>query len=155
MGKFVVAAIGFAIVSFVGADLLGPNSVLLGGQSREIGEIAGQEISFDEYQQQLEELSYNFTLNQGRNPTATELDFLRQQAWDSFLVKIAFQNEFNAIGLDVTEDEVVDMVQGNNISAQLQRAFTNPETGEFDRDAIITYLKSIGQRPKCAQRHTR
>ena len=147
MGKLIVFAVGFAIVSFIAADLTGPNSVLFGGQSLEVGEIAGREISLDEFQAQVDEITYNFTLNQGRNPSADEIIFLRQQAWDYFFIEIAFQEQFNAIGLDVTEDEVVDMVQGNNISAQLQRAFANPETGEFDRDAIITYLKSIGQKP--------
>jgi len=151
MGKLIVLAVGFAIVSFIAADLTGPNSVLFGGQSLEIGEISGKEISLDEFRAQVDDLTYNFTLNQGRNPSGDEKNFLRQQAWDYFLIKIAYQDQFDAIGLDVTDDEVVDMVQGNNISAQLQQAFTNPETGEFDRDAIINYLKDIGQKPSQEQ----
>ncbi|MCZ6694177.1 MAG: SurA N-terminal domain-containing protein, partial [Bacteroidetes bacterium] len=63
MGKLIVLAVGFAIVSFIAADLTGPNSVLFGGQSLEIGEISGEEISLDEFRAQVDDLTYNFTLN--------------------------------------------------------------------------------------------
>ena len=38
MGTVIVVAVGFAILSFVLADLLGPNSTLLGGQDNSVGE---------------------------------------------------------------------------------------------------------------------
>ena len=70
---------------------------------------------------------------------------IRQQAWDYLIVKIAFQKQFDEIGLSVTDEEVVDMVQGNNIHPDLVQAFTNPQTGEFDRDQIVSYLQNISQ----------
>ena len=143
-----VGIIAFGLILFlVGGDILGPNSVILGKSRREVGEIAGQKVDYNEYVQQIEELKYNYTLNFNRNPTESEMVAIRQQAWDYLIVKKAFQNEFDRLGLKVTEEELVDMVQGKNIHPDLVQAFTNPETGEFDRDQIVVYLQQINQMP--------
>ena len=57
----------------VGGDILGPNSVLLGRNKMEVGEIAGETIKREEYQVQIDELKYNYTLNYGRNPIESEI----------------------------------------------------------------------------------
>jgi len=143
-----VGIIAFGLILFlVGGDILGPNSVILGKNKMEVGQIAGQKIGYQEYVQQIEDLKYNYTLNFGRNPTESELVAIRQQAWDYLIVKKAFQHEFDRLGLEVTDEELVDMVQGKNIHPDLVRAFTNPETGEFDRNQIIAYLQQIDQMP--------
>ena len=54
---------------------------------------------------------------------------------------------YGVAGIIVTDDELVDMVQGKNIHPDLIQAFTNPETGEFNRDQIITYLQNISSMP--------
>lgn len=147
MGTVVVAAVGLAILSFIAADLLGPNSALFGGNDNNVGEIAGEDISYQEYQQQIEELKYNFTLQTNRNPSEGEILSLRQQAWDFLIVKKAFQKQYDELGLEVTEEEVVDMVQGNNISPDLVQAFTDPNTGEFDADQVVAFLRNLPQAP--------
>jgi len=147
MGRVVVIAVGLAIMSFVLADLLGPNSAIFGGRSFDLAEISGETIQLQQYQKHIEELSYNFNLNQGRNPSSTELNTIRQQAWELLIVTTAFQKEYESLGLEVTEDEVVDMVQGKNISPDIIRAFTNPNTGAFDRELVVGYLQNLSSRP--------
>lgn len=146
MGRFLVIAVGFAIMSFILADLLGSNSTLFGNQN-EIGEIAGNTITFDDFQQQVDRMSANYTLNFGRNPSERELTTIRQQAWDFLIIENAFNQEYRKIGLDVNDDEVVDMVQGRNISADIKQSFANPETGEFDRERLLGYLQSVKSAP--------
>ena len=88
-----VGIIAFGLILFlVGGDILGPNSVILGKNKMEVGQIAGQKIGYQEYVQQIEDLKYNYTLNFGRNPTESELVAIRQQAWDYLIVKKAFQH---------------------------------------------------------------
>ena len=143
-----VVIIAFGLILFlVGGDILGPNSVILGNNRAEVGEIAGQTIDHAEYIQQIEELKYNYTLNFNRNPSENEMIAIRQQAWDYLIVKKAFQKEFDKLGLSVTEEELVDMVQGKNIHPDLVQAFTNPQTGEFEREQIVMYLQQINQMP--------
>lgn len=137
-----LVALGLGLF-IVGGDILGPNSMLLGNQKTDVGEIAGETISLEQFQQQEEELKYNFVINFNRNPTDAEMFSIRQQAWDFLIVKTAFQKEFDRLGIVVTNEELVDMVQGNNVRPEIRQAFANPETGEFDRARIKQYLQSL------------
>jgi peptidyl-prolyl cis-trans isomerase D len=141
-----LVAIGLGLF-IVGGDILGPDSVLLGQNKRDVGVIAGEKISIEAYNQQVEELRYNFMLNFQRNPTESELNSLRQQAWDFLIVKTAFQKEYDKLGISVTDQEIVDMVQGRNIRPEIEQAFTNPETGELNRSDVTAYLRTIRSRP--------
>ncbi len=147
MGTAIVVVVGFAIGSFVLADLLGPNSALLGGQDNSVGEIAGQTIMAPEYRSAIEVLSNKFTLRNGRRPSDLENNTLREQAWEKLIADVAFTEQFRALGIVVTEEEEVDMVQGKNIHQDLVTAFANPETGEFDKTSIVQFLSNLSNMP--------
>lgn len=149
MGKVVVAAITIAILSFVLTDLLGgQNSVFLGGNSTSVGEIAGEEVDVKEYQLVVDRLVDNYRNNFGRSPGNTELSSLREQAWQLMIVEKAFEKEYEAAGIQVGAEELVDMVQGKNIAPDIRQIFTNPETGQFDRDRLIGTLNQMNQTPQ-------
>lgn len=147
MGKLIVGAVGFAILSFVLADLLGPNSTLLGGQDNSVGEIAGQTVMAQDYQGAIDVLSDKFALRNGRRPSEVESNAIRQQAWEKLISDIAFTEQFRELGVEVTEEEEVDLVQGRNIHPDLVAAFTNPETGEFDKTSIVQFLNNLSNLP--------
>ena len=59
MGKVIVGFIAVAILSFVLTDLLSGQRSILAGNDRDIGEIAGETITYEEFQERadvLEEL---------------------------------------------------------------------------------------------------
>ncbi|HSI91612.1 MAG TPA: peptidylprolyl isomerase, partial [Adhaeribacter sp.] len=139
-------ALGLLIFMVLG-DLLGPNSRLFGQQDNIVGEIAGEDITIQEFDQALEGLKNNYAAQNGRQPGESEMAQLREQAWNQMIFKVAFQKEFERLGLDVTDDELFDMVQGNNIHPAIQQSFTDPQTGQFDRNAVTTYLKNLSSAP--------
>ncbi|BDD06381.1 SurA N-terminal domain-containing protein [Aureibacter tunicatorum] len=141
-----VITVGLALF-LVGGDLLGPNSILKGNSKQVVGEIAGQKITLQEYQQEVDELKRNFALRNGRNPGEAEMNTIRNQAWQSLVSKIAYGNEYDELGISVPESEIIDMVQGNHIQPEIKQAFTNPETGEFSKQDLINYLKNLGSMP--------
>jgi peptidyl-prolyl cis-trans isomerase D len=143
----VVGFVALGLFLFIAADVFTSSSGMFGREDATVGEIAGQDISIEEYQQAIEEMKYNFTVNTGRNPGEREMMAIRQQAWDKLIADIAFTEQFQELGIEVTESELVDMVQGNNITPEIRQAFTNPETGEFSRDQIINYLQQLPQLP--------
>lgn len=151
MGPLIVIAVGICILAFIAADLLGPNSALFGSSRNEVGEISGETITIQEYQSQVEELRNNYQMQTNRTPSENEMTSIRQQAWDFLIVKKAFQKQYDELGIEVTDDEVVDMVQGNNIHPELVQAFTNPETGEFDKNQVLAFLQNVGQAPEPQQ----
>lgn len=124
---------------------MGPNSQLLGGPDNEIGEIAGEDVSLEEYQQAINEQKANFALRTQRQPNEREMNSLRQQAWSKLVAEKAFGKEFESLGVEVTERELIDMVQGNNIDPGIRQSFTDPNTGEFDRNRLLNYLQALPQ----------
>ncbi|WP_114748618.1 peptidylprolyl isomerase [Pleomorphovibrio marinus] len=137
-----VIAVGL-IFFLVGGDILGPNSMILGGSRTTVGEIAGEKISYDEYIAKIDQNKVNFQQQTGRNPTENELSSIREQAWQALIVEKVFSTQYEKLGLTVTDAELVDMVQGKNIIAELRRELTNPETGEFDRQQLVAFLQSL------------
>lgn len=111
--------------------------------AQDIAEIAGKTVKYDEYNALVEELKANFEASQGRPADEYSMQNIRQQAWEQLIVKHAYQNEFNELGLEVTAEEVVDMVQGKNIHPMLANAFKNPQTGQFDVNQVRGFLQAI------------
>ncbi|MDN3668979.1 SurA N-terminal domain-containing protein [Echinicola jeungdonensis] len=137
-----VIAVGL-ILFLVGGDLLGPNSMLLGGQDTVVGEINGEEISYEEYVNRVEQIKQNYQRNTGRNPSENQLYSIREQAWQALMVEKVFTEQYQELGMIISDAELVDMVQGKNIVAELRQQLTNPETGEFDRQQLIAFLQSL------------
>ena len=149
MGKVVVGMISIAILSFVLTDLLGgQNSIFLNGNDRTVGEIAGETVDVEEYQKLLETLKLNYQNNFGRSPGEVEMRSLRDQAWQFLIVEKAFTKVFDNAGVEVGTEELFDMVQGKNISSDIQQIFTNPQTGQFDKERLIQTIASLNTTPQ-------
>lgn len=145
MGKIVVAAIMITMLSFILTDLIGNSSLLNGGQDLEIAEMDGQTITNPEFQQKVDELSYTYIINTNRSPVQSEIDQIRVQAWNALIIDNVYQNQFDELGIDVTDQELIDMVQGKNISPQIVQFFSNPETGQFSVDFVTNFLSGLSQ----------
>ena len=72
---FVAIGLGFFVV---GGDILGPNSTILGKNVTDVGEIAGETVERERYQQEIDQIKYNYTVNYGRNPSEIEMFSIRQ-----------------------------------------------------------------------------
>lgn len=149
MGKFVVAMVSIAILSFVLTDLLGgKNSIFLRGNDRTVGEIAGEDVDVEEYQQLVETMVANYRNNFGRSPGEVEERTIRDQAWQLMIVEKAFTKVYEDAGLTVGTEELFDMVQGKNISPDVQQIFINPTTGQFDKERLIQTIAQLNTTPQ-------
>ncbi len=153
MGTWVVVFVFVAIAAFVLGDLFGNNGVLLGGNS--VGEIAGTEISLEDYQAAIQEREANYVLNFGRNPGEREMTSIRQQAWELLIVRYAIEDQYSKIGVTVSNAEVEDMIWGKNVDENVKQAFTNPETGQFDKDKVLSYLGQVKTMPEGSEARVR
>jgi peptidyl-prolyl cis-trans isomerase D len=149
MGTWVVVFVFVAIASFVLGDLLGNNSVLLNDDS--VGEIAGNSISLQEYQQAIQERESNFFLNTNRQPTDRDMPSIRQQAWDMLIARYSIQKEIAKAGVTVSVDEIEDMIKGKNVDPNVRQAFSNPQTGQFDRQQVIAYMQQLNSMPETSE----
>ncbi len=147
MGKFLVFVVGFSIIAFVLGDILGPNSSLNNQNRNIVGEINGEEIDLIQFNSVFELLSSNFSINNGRSPNNQEIASIRDQAWEKLINDISYNEQYQELGLTVTDKESVDMVQGDNIHPMILQAFTDPSNGSFSVDNVIGYLQNISNQP--------
>ena len=134
---------GGLILFLLGGDLLNPNSTLLNTNKNIVGEIAGEEITLEEFAQKVEEYKGSFQQRTGRVPSEPEMVSVREQAWQAMIVERVFDEEYEKLGLTVSNAELVDMVQGKNIVPELRAQLTNPQTGQFDKTQLISFLQSL------------
>lgn len=134
---------GGLILFLLGGDLLSPSSSLLNSNKNIVGEIAGEEITLEEYSAKVEEFKLSFQQRTGRVPSEPEMVSVREQAWQAMIVEKVFDEEYDKLGMTVSSAELVDMVQGKNIVPELRAQLVNPQTGQFDKTQLISFLQSL------------
>jgi len=149
-GLLVSIVIGLALFAFIMGDFLRSGRSLLRGNANEIAEIGGKSVPYKEYNALVEQLTDNYKRNtnkSGLDEATTEQ--LREQAWETLVKKYVMQDAYESLGIDVSPDELFDMVQGKNIDKQVKQIpiFKNKQTGQFDRTLVIRFLKSLDQDP--------
>lgn len=137
MGRLVVVVVGLSIMAFVLTDLLGPQSAILGSNKREVGEIDGVSISQEEFAQNVE--SFRRQYNLPSNDQSSQL--ARDQVWNQMVQSIAFSNKLEELGLEISTNERIDIVQGKNISPVMMQHFRS--RGVTTNDQIKQYLMSL------------
>lgn len=138
----VAAGLGLFIV---GGDILSPTSVIRGTNSQKVGEIAGENITPSRFQQEIDEMRNVYYLNTNKVPGEQEMQQFLPQAWNQMFFKVAYQKEYDALGVEVGKEETIDMVQGRNIHPAILQSFRNPQNGVFDRNYVIQYLQNISR----------
>ncbi len=142
------AAIAISLILFlIGSDIFQGRSSLFGSNNQEVGVIAGESILLPEFQKKVEEATANYTAQTGKGPGEQEATMIRDQVWNQYILDIAYKKEFDALGLKVSSEELIDMVQGNNIHPSVRQQFTNPQTGQFDKTFVIQFLKNLKTMP--------
>lgn len=138
-----VTVIAVSLIFFiVGGDLLGPNN-FFGGNNTTVGEIRGKKIDYLEFQERVDQVRRNYEAQAGRAANEMEVNQMREQVWMQFISEYAYEDEYNKLGLKVTDEEAVDMVQGDHLSPSIIQAFTDPSTGAFNKDGIVEYLRNL------------
>jgi peptidyl-prolyl cis-trans isomerase D len=134
---------GGLILFLLGGDLLSPNSSLLNSNKNIVGEIAGDDVTLEEYSLKVEEFKAMYQQRTGRVPSEAEMVSVREQAWQAMIVDRVFDEEYKKLGLTVSSAELVDMVQGKNIVPELRAQLVNPQTGQFDKSQLIAFLQTL------------
>ena len=136
-GVFIAIFIGLALLAFILTDLLGSNGSMFSNNDV-IGEIDGQTIKYQDYQNRVDETETFCKMVQ--QPATPEQ--IRESVWQQIKSEIVMGKACEKAGIDVTGEELLDMVTGSHISPALMGMFTNPQTGVYDRAAAENFLRN-------------
>ncbi len=148
-GNLVAVVIGLALLAFILGDFLNSRGGSLFSDSQfEIAEIAGKSISYQIYQKELNDIIEitKFTSQQSALDAAT-VQRIQEQTWNMILRNNVLEDEYSELGIDISSQELWDMVQGENIHPIIRNYFTNRETGIVNTAEIIRFLKTYEQDP--------
>ena len=144
-GTIVVVVIGLALFSFVMQDLFSSGNSLFSSRDTEIGEINGHTIQGEEFQRRLSIAEENLKANQGISGIDDNTrQQLVNQIWNEYLDEYLFDEQISNAGIAVSDDELFDMIQGENINPQVTQIplFQDSITKQFDRNKVLKFLKT-------------
>jgi len=154
-GVLIAIVIAGALLSFILGDFLGKGS---GSNSEPIaGEIKGYEVPIKEYQAKVDEFVENTKRNNGNQTVdAKAMEGIYDQAWEALVRQYTMDDQYKALGLAVSAEELEDMVKGKYIDPQIQQIpiFQNPNTKQFDKTRVIQFLKNLDQDPSGVARQS-
>ncbi len=143
-----IGAVGLALGLFVVSDALNSNTSLFGSgnKTNNVGEIDGEKIGVKQFE---EKLVYN-TENFKKRTEKESLDEatrgqIRDQTWNQFLNDYMMSKEYSELGIEMSPDELEDVLYGNNIHPQIKQSFTDPATNVFDVNNVKRYLKNMSE----------
>ena len=138
-GPLLVAVIGIALFAFVAGDAWKAIQPHQGRQ--DIGEVNGETISAQDYQTLVDEYSEVIKLSQ--NVSALNDDQLTQikdQVWQTYINNKLIEVEAKKLGLQVSDAEILDVIEQGVHPLLMQTPFNNPQTGAFDKDMLKKFL---------------
>lgn len=150
-GVILIGAIGFAIVAFLIGDVFTTGQSFLNSSRTVVGTIDGEDVKYDEFNNKVEQTSAQFKQQYGGVMNAQMQSMAVDQVWQSEVANVVLGKEFERVGLTISADELYDLVQGKTPSPLITQYFGNPQTGEFDRTAVMTSLKSREKDPNLAK----
>lgn len=143
---WIIVLICLAIVSFLLQDVFFGRTGM--GQSNVVGKVNGVELTNTDYQRRIE-----FTTEQMRQRMPGQTfdeeaqQYFREEAWNAFLRENIMTEQYEALGITVTDAEVVDAFSANNPHPLVRQQFANRETGEFDPSVIQQVNQAAKQDP--------
>ncbi len=142
-GVLVIVFVGFALFAFIMTDLLSSGNSIFQRRQMNVAEINGHTITIQEFQAKVSEMEEYAKLNSGQSSLDEEMVFrLREQAWNQVVNDVVMSEKYEDTGIEVTSEELLDMVTGRNIHPTIRQLFTNPQTGAFDQEQVINFLHS-------------
>jgi len=148
-GVLVTIIIGLALLAFILGDVLKSGSSLFSSSQYEIAEVAGASIPVQEYQKNLNKVMEVYKMNnKGKEIDDQTNQSLKDQTWNDLIQSYVMNNEYDELGIDVSLDELEDMVVGTNLHPIIKQVFGDPKTGVVNTEGVKNFIQNINDQYK-------
>lgn len=139
-----VIAIGLGLFAFIFGDVGNWFSSLSRDGRMDAFIVNGNKVKIQDYEQAVS-MEMDRYKRMGHCTTEMESHQVRNMVYQSMVAKQILMEEADELGLTVSPAETFDLVQGDSLSPMIVQSglFTNPETGMFDRAALLNFAKQI------------
>lgn len=129
-----ILIIGLALFAFVISDVLTRGGMGGAKVGSAVGEVNGEAISIDAFRQNMELASGRF----GNQATSTQIV---NSVWEQELRSAILQQQFGELGLDIEQDQVMDLIRTN--PSFTQNPQFQDENGFFDETAFRNFIADL------------
>ena len=142
-GPLVVIVVGLALFAFIAGDAW---QVMRPHQSQDVGEVNGESISAQDYQKMVEEYTEVVKIARNVNSlTDEEVSRLQDEVWQTYVENKLIENEAKKMGLEVSDAELLSIINTGTHRLLQNTPFRNPQTGLFDKDMLNKFLADYAQ----------
>lgn len=104
----------------------------LGGRSNNVGSVNGEDISYQEFVNGVDQQRENQKKQTGKDVDEQDLEQLRDQVWDALVTQKLLAEEIDKFGITVSDEEIKEIILGDNPPEFLKQNFID-STGNFNR----------------------
>jgi peptidyl-prolyl cis-trans isomerase D len=144
MGKIVAVVIGLSLFAFIVTEVVHSGGSLFRDDNSTIGQVGDEKIPYETFNAAVEQNAAQFKQQSGQNSLTPQItSYVQENTWNTFVSKAIVRKEVNKLGLIVSPEETQAMTSGSNPSPQIVQAFTDPQTGKFDKANLINAIQRI------------
>ncbi|MCB9210290.1 MAG: peptidylprolyl isomerase [Ignavibacteriales bacterium] len=129
---FIIAVGGLFVLFMVLSD--SKLTDVIANRSNYVGSINGQEISYQEFSNLVEQYRKNQVAQTGQEIPESQMDAFRDQVWDNLVSQKLISAKIKDLGIVVTDEEIVSTITGPNPPQIITQYFVD-STGQFNRAA--------------------
>jgi peptidyl-prolyl cis-trans isomerase D len=135
-GLIALSLIGFLLMDARSSKLFG------GGRTTVVGTVNGQKVEYAEFQRQVSSQEERYKA-QGYPVNDAMQQNIRDEVWRQTIEDAMLSTDYAALGLDVSDKEINDMLVGADAIPDIKRAFTDPKTGIFDAQQAAAKINEL------------
>ena len=110
-------------------DVFDPNALMMG--PRTLGSVNGEPISYEEYNGRVQYYSNAYSQQTGQSMNSELRAAYESQVWEEIVSAKLLEQKMDELGITVTDDELLDMVYGENPDPLIRQYFQR-EDGTID-----------------------
>ncbi len=145
-GTLLVIVIGLALLAFVLGDLFTSGTTLFGKAKDKAFVVNREVISTQQYADKIGQFEDFQKMVSGQSSLDENITSqIREVVYQQMVRDRLFSHQAEKLGLTVTKEELNDLVHGQSISPVLQQLpfFVDPQTGMFDRNALVEFINVV------------
>jgi peptidyl-prolyl cis-trans isomerase D len=143
-GLLLAIIIGLALLAFVLSDLLDSSGSLFTRSKYEIAEVSGKSVPYTEYENKVKKLEDIQKLQTGQMSVDEQtMDQIRTVTWDNMIQDMILDKQYDRLGVDVSSEELANLIMGENPHPALAQLFTDPQTGILNRQALNAFMQRV------------
>lgn len=140
-GIILICIIGLGLMAFIAEEFFRSCESTQNARRQQVGEVMGEKINVHDFQKLVDEYSNVIKMQQRvENLDEAQNNQVKDMVWQNLIQNKLIADQAEKLGLTVTEQEMVDLLNEGTNPLLMQTPFVNRQTGRFDVNQLKQFL---------------